>query len=155
MTTQRIDQAVALALAAFGVYVAYAGFGYGFMQGTTPGSGFFPILIGGAIAVLSLVNLVRSLVGIERLEAAMTQGEVARFAAVAAAMLAYVWFAEPLGLALATMLLMAVTGLIIRPSLQPAFLVRLALVSVLVPLFCVWAFGTLLRVPMLVGPLGF
>lgn len=155
MIMQRLDQAVALALGLFGVYLVWAGFGYGFMQGTTPGAGFFPVLIGGALTVLSLVNLVRSLVGAEVLEDAMTSGDVMRFAAVASALFLYVWLAPLLGLALSTMALMVVTGLIIRPSLEPRFLIRLALVSVIFSLVCMWVFGNLLGVPMLVGPFGF
>lgn len=155
MTIQRLDQLVALGLALLGVYLVVAGFGYGFMRDTTPGAGFFPVLIGGVIAVLSLVNLVRSLAGIEILKAAMTKGDVLRFVAVAAALLVYVWFAPVLGLALATMALMIVVGLIIRPTLEPGFLARLLAVSVVCSLACVWIFGTLLRVPMLIGPFGF
>jgi putative tricarboxylic transport membrane protein len=155
MTIQRLDQLVALGLALLGVYLVVAGFGYGFMRDTTPGAGFFPVLIGGVIAVLSLVNLVRSLAGIEILKAAMAKSDVLRFVAVAAALLAYVWIAPVLGLALATMALMIVVGLIIRPTLAPGFLARLLAVSVVCSLACVWIFGTLLRVPMLVGPFGF
>jgi hypothetical protein len=155
MTIHRLDQLVALALALLGVYLVVAGFGYGFMRDTTPGAGFFPVLIGGVIAVLSLVNLVRSLAGMEILKAAMTKGDVLRFVAVAAALLAYVWFAPVLGLAFATMALMIVVGLIIRPTLEPGFLARLLAVSVVCSLACVWIFGTLLRVPMLIGPFGF
>lgn len=155
MTIHRLDQLVALALALLGVYLVVAGFGYGFMRDTTPGAGFFPVLIGGVIAVLSLVNLVRSLAGMEILKAAMTKGDVLRFVAVAAALLAYVWFAPVLGLAFTTMALMIVVGLIIRPTLEPGFLARLLAVSVVCSLACVWIFGTLLRVPMLIGPFGF
>ena len=155
MTIQRLDQLVALGLAFLGVYLVVAGFGYGFMRDTTPGAGFFPVLIGGVIAVLSLVNLVRSLAGMEILKAAMTKNDVLRFVAVAAVLLAYVWFAPVLGLALATMALMIVVGLIIRPTLEPGFLARLLAVSVVCSLACVGIFGTLLRVPMLIGPFGF
>jgi hypothetical protein len=155
MTIQRLDQLVALGLGLLGVYFIVAGFGYGFMRDTTPGPGFFPVLIGGIIAVLSVVNLVRSLVGMEILKADMPKGDVLRFVGVAAAMLAYVWVAEILGLALATMALMIVVGLVIRPTLNPGFLARLVAVSVFFTLACVWIFGTLLRVPMLKGPLGF
>ena len=155
MTIQRVDQLVALGLALLGVYLVVAGFGYGFMRDTTPGAGFFPVLIGGVIAVLSLVNLFRSLAGMEILKAAMTKGEGLRFVAVAAALLAYVWLAPVLGLALATMALMIVVGLIIRPTLEPGFLARLLALSVVFSLACVWIFGTLLRVPMLSGPFGF
>jgi putative tricarboxylic transport membrane protein len=155
MTIQRLDQLVALGLALLGVYLVVAGFGYGFMRDTTPGAGFFPVLIGGVIAVLSLVNLVRSLAGMEILKAAMTKGDVLRFVVVAVALLTYVWLAPVLGLALATMALMIVVGLIIRPTLEPGFLARLLTVSVVFSLACVWIFGTLLRVPMLIGPFGF
>lgn len=155
MTIHRLDQLVALALALLGVYLVVAGFGYGFMRDTTPGAGFFPVLIGSVIAVLSLVNLVRSLAGMEILKAAMTKGDVLRFVVVAVALLTYVWLAPVLGLALATMALMIVVGLIIRPTLEPGFLARLLAVSVVCSLACVWIFGTLLRVPMLIGPFGF
>lgn len=155
MTIQRLDQLVALGFALLGVYLVVAGFGYEFMRDTTPGAGFFPVLIGCVIAVLSLVNLVRSLAGTEILKAVMTKGDVLRFVAVAAALLAYVWLAPVLGLALATMALMIVVGLIIRPTLEPGFLARLLAVSVVCSLACVWIFGTLLRVPMLIGPFGF
>ena len=73
------------------------------------------MLIGGVIAVLSLVNLVRSLAGMEILKAAMTKGDVLRFCRRRGAA-RYVWLAPVLGLVLATMALMIVVGLIIRPN---------------------------------------
>jgi hypothetical protein len=91
----------------------------------------------------------------EILKAGMKKGDVLRLVAVAAALLAYVWLAPVLGLALATMALMIVVGLIIRPTLEPGFLARLLIVSVVFSFACVWVFGTLLRVPMLSGPFGF
>jgi putative tricarboxylic transport membrane protein len=155
MTIQRLDQLVALGLTLLGVYLIIAGFDYGFMRDKTPGAGFFPVLIGGIVAVLSLINLVRSLVGIEILKTGMPKGDVLRFMAVAAAMLVYVWLAPVIGLALATMALMIVVGLVIRPTLERSFLARLLAVSIVCSLACVWIFGSLLGVPILKGPFGF
>jgi putative tricarboxylic transport membrane protein len=154
MTIQRIDLLVAVLLAVFGVYLVASGISFGFMQGTTPGSGFFPLLAGGALTVLSLVNVARNLAGLEHIRTDMTGGDVAKFAAIVVAMVVFVLLCEPLGITIATIALMAAIGLIIRPSLDPAFLLRLAAASLLVPIACRLLFGAVLRIPLPTGPFG-
>jgi len=155
MTIRRLDQFVALFLAFFGVYLVWAGLQYGFMQGTTPGAGFFPVLMGIGITALSIVNFWRSAVDLEQIKASMTRSEVMKFAGIVVAMVIFVGLCDPLGITIATMLLMAAIGLIIRPSLDRAFLLRLALSSLLVPIGCRYLFGDVLRVPLPTGPFGF
>lgn len=155
MTIHRLDQFVALLLIVFGTYLIWSGDQLGFMQGTTPGAGYFPALAGGLLVILSIVNLLRSLMGREDVRSRMSRIDIVKFATITAAMLVFVVIAPFLGITIATMLLMAAIGLIIQPSLQPRFLVRLALTSVLAPLACLFIFGHLLRVPLPSGIFGF
>lgn len=155
MTIRLLDQVVALLLIALGAYLVSQGLGYGFMQGTTPGAGYFPVLMGGVLIVLSIVNLLRSLGGLERLKSDMTRGDIVRFGGVVVAMLAFVAITPWLGMTVATMLLMLAISLIIRPSLEGRYLVRVGVTAVVVPVVCKLLFATLLRVPVPVGVLGF
>jgi len=155
MTIRQLDQAVALFLIGLGGYLIWAGRQYGFMQGTTPGAGYFPVLMGGVLVVLSVVNLGRSLGGLERLKADMTRGDIVRFVGVVVAMLAFVAATPWLGMTVATMLLMLAISLIIRPSLRGRHLVRVGLTAVIVPVVCKLLFSELLRVPIPSGALGF
>ena len=155
MTIHRLDQIVALLLIVFGTYLIWSGQHLGFMQGTTPGAGYFPALAGGLLVILSIVNLLRSLMGREDLKSRMSRVDVIKFAAVTAAMLAFVVITPVLGITVATMLLMAAVGLIIQPSLERGFLTKLVLTAVLAPIACLLIFGHLLRVPLPSGIFGF
>jgi hypothetical protein len=154
MRIRYLDQIVALFLMGLGAYLIWEGLHYGFMQETTPGAGFFPLLAGGCLIVLSIINLARSLVGIEDLKESMSRRDVAKFAAIVVAMLAFVVITPLLGITIATMLLMLAIGFTIRPSLERSYLVRLGLTSLLIPIACFGIFGTLLRVPLPRGIFG-
>ena len=154
MSIRHLDQIVALFLTVFGVYLIWTGLQYGFMQGTTPGAGFFPALSGGGLIVLSILNLARSILGAEKLPEDMSRRDVAKFAAIAVAMLVFVVITPFLGITIATMLLMLAIGLTIRPVFERSYLVRLGLTSVLIPIACFGIFGTLLRVPLPRGLFG-
>lgn len=155
MNIRHLDQIVALCLTGFGAYLIWAGIDYGLMRGTTPGAGYFPALIGGLIVVLSIVNLARSLGGIEKVKATMSRREVAQFIGIVVAMLVFVFITPWLGMTLAAMLLMPVTAFIIRPSTDRRFVLQVVLVSVLAPIICKFAFGELLNVPIPTGVFGF
>jgi putative tricarboxylic transport membrane protein len=155
MTIHRLDQIVALLLVVFGAYLIWSGQQLGFMHGTTPGAGYFPALAGVLLVALSIVNLLRSLMGREDLRSRMSRMDVIKFAAITVVMLAFVLLVPPLGITVATMLLMAAIGLIIQPTLERSFLIRLTLTSILAPLACLLIFGTLLRVPLPRGIFGF
>ncbi len=154
MSIRHLDQIVALFLTGFGAYLIWAGLQYGFMQETTPGAGFFPLLSGGGLIVLSIINLTRSILGAEKLQEDMSRRDVAKFAAIVVAMLAFVVITPLLGITIATMLLMLAIGFTIRPSLERSYLVRLGLTCVLIPIACFGIFGTLLRVPLPRGLFG-
>ncbi|MEP3670296.1 MAG: tripartite tricarboxylate transporter TctB family protein, partial [Roseibium sp.] len=88
--TNRVDQLFAVFLIFFGCYVVWAGTDYGYMRGTTPGPGFFPAIVGGVIVVLSVVNLVRSLAGSERLADSMKLIDLAKIAGISLGLLGVV-----------------------------------------------------------------
>ncbi len=155
MTIQRLDQFVALFLILFGLYLVWTGIGYGYMQGTTPGAGFFPAVFGVVLAVLSLINLVRSLIGAEVIKADVTVREVAKTVGIIVAIAIFIVLIPLLGMTMAAMLLMLAVGLILRPRPEPRHLVRLGLVSVLLPIACLALFERVLDVPVPTGPLGF
>lgn len=155
MTIHRLDQIVALLLIVFGTYLIWSGQHLGFMQDTTPGTGYFPALAGGLLVILSIVNLLRSLMGREDLRSRMSRMDVIKFAVITIAMLAFVAITPVLGITVATMLLMAAIGLIINPSLEKRFLIRLVLTSILAPIACLLIFGNLLRIPVPSGIFGF
>lgn len=155
MNIRQLDQVVAIFLMGFGGYLIWAGLGYGFMQGTTPGAGYFPALLGGILIVLSMVNLLRNLGGIEQLKPSMTRREVVQFTSISVAMLVFVAITPWIGMTMATMFLMAAAALIIRPSLDRSFLLRVGVSAIFIPLICKLLFGTLLRVPIPEGVFGF
>lgn len=155
MTIHRLDQIVALLLIVFGAYLIWSGQHLGFMHDTTPGPGYFPALAGGVLVVLSIVNLIRSLMGREDVKSRMSRMDVAKFAAITAVMLIFVLVTPVLGITVATMVLMLAIGLIIQPTFERRFLIRLVLTSVLAPVACLLIFGHLLRVPLPSGIFGF
>jgi|EndMetStandDraft_3_1072993.scaffolds.fasta_scaffold13075_3 putative tricarboxylic transport membrane protein len=154
MTTNRADQLFAVFLILLGAYIAWAGFGYGYMNGTAPGAGFFPVILGIVIAMLSIVNLVRSLAGAERLAKGISPRDLIKIAGVAAALAAVIIAIPHIGITLASMGLMVAIAAIIKPSLEPRYALRVATCSIAVPLFCRVAFGNWLNIPLPTGPFG-
>jgi putative tricarboxylic transport membrane protein len=155
MTIHALDKVVAALLILFGLWLVYTGFGYGVMQGTTPGAGLFPIIMGTAIAILSTVNLARALAGIEVLPAGMSRRELVKAAGVVLTLIVSILLTPFIGMTIAVMLAMAAIGLILRPEPQPTFLIRLGLVSILSPIACFLLFDWLLGIPIPSGPFGF
>jgi putative tricarboxylic transport membrane protein len=155
MSVQRLDLLVAAQLIVFGLWLIYTGNGYGVMQGTTPGAGLFPIIIGSSIALLSAINLYRALGGVEKLGSGISGREAAKATIVIAALLIAVWLIQYLGMMIATMLAMAAIGLVLRTAPGLGFFVKLAAVSVITPIILLLLFQNLLGVPVPRGPLGF
>ncbi|MDZ5699708.1 tripartite tricarboxylate transporter TctB family protein [Chelativorans sp. M5D2P16] len=112
------------------------------------------MLIGGGLAALSAVNLMRSLLGCEKLANALTPRDLGKIALLFVALAGVIVLTPYLGLALTGMGFMLAVGLIIRPTLAPAFLVRLLPCAVLFPLFLRLAFGEWLKIPVPTGPFG-
>lgn len=154
MSITRVDQIFALFLVLFGFYIVWSGFDYGYMNGTTPGAGFFPVLIGGTISVLSAFNLYRAVAGKERLSGGIAKDDIAKIVLISLAIAAVIFLTPFLGLTLSVIAFMLAAGFIIRPSLAPGFLLRLIPVAILFPLFLRLAFGVWLRIPVPTGPFG-
>lgn len=154
MSITRLDQIFALVLILFGFYVIWSGLDFGYMNGTTPGAGFFPVLIGGAISALSAFNLYRALAGSEKLSGGIAGRDIVRIALICLAIALVIAATPMIGLTLSVMALMLATGFIIRPSLAPGFLLKLVPIAIAFPLFLRLAFGVWLRIPVPTGPFG-
>lgn len=154
MATNRLDQLFAVFLIGFGGYIVWTGLDYGYMRGTTPGPGYFPVLTGIAISALSIVNLVRSLTGAEKLKDTMKKIEVIKTAILTAALIAVILLTPVLGLMLALTLFMFTAAFVIRPSLDQKFLIRLIPTCILVPIILNFMFTTFLRIPVPTGVFG-
>ncbi|CCV05985.1 membrane hypothetical protein [Mesorhizobium metallidurans STM 2683] len=155
MSVQQLDQAVAALLIIFGLWLVYTGMNYGVMQGTTPGAGLFPIIIGSSIVLFSAINLYRALDGLEKLGSGISGREAAKAGVVIVALLIALWLIPYLGMMIATMLAMAAIGLALRTEPGPIFFVKLAAVSVITPIILLLLFQNLLGVPTPRGPFGF
>lgn len=154
MVTNRLDQLFAAFLIGFGGYIVWTGLDYGYMRGTTPGPGYFPVLIGIAIIVLSIVNLLRSLAGAENLKDTMARIDIIKTVTLTAALVGVVVLTPLVGLMLAVSLFMFAAAFVIRPSLERKFLVRLIPTCILVPIILNYMFTTFLRIPIPTGMFG-
>jgi len=154
MSITRADQLFALFLVLFGFYLIWSGFDYGYMNGTTPGAGFFPVLIGGVISILSAFNLYRALAGREKLAGGVAGRDIVKIVLISIAFVAVIFATPFTGLTLSVIAFMLAAGFIIRPSLAPGFLLRFVPVAILFPLFLRVAFGDWLRIPVPTGPFG-
>lgn len=152
--TNRVDQLFAIFLVGLGCYIVWTGLDYGYKRDTTPGPGFFPVIVGAVIVVLSVVNLLRSLNGAEGFEDSMEFMELLKVAVITLGLLGVVVLTEYLGLTIAVSLLMLIVGFTSNPSLDRKFLLRLLPLCVIFPLFLKISFGTFLDIPIPVGVFG-
>jgi len=155
MITNRVDQAFSVFLIVFGCFIVWTGMSYGFMRDTTPGPGYFPILVVCLVVSLSVVNLTRSLIGSEVLKDSMNRSEISKIAIITISLVAVVFATPYTGLVIAVSLLMLIVGFTINPSLDRKFLLRLLPTCLIFPVFLKVAFGKFLGVPIPVGFLGF
>jgi hypothetical protein len=155
LTTRTIDRLFAGALLLLGLYVVWNALEYGYMRGTTPGPGFFPFWVGLGLAVLSVVNLVRSLAGAERLEAVFDFIGLWKTLGILAAAVVFVLVTPWLGMLAASGLLIPAVAFIIRPRWNGSFAFTIVVVSITFPILCHFLFRVYLRVPIDRGALGF
>lgn len=155
MTLQRLDTVVSVLLALFGCGVIVYAARYGFTQDRIPGPGFFPMISGVMIAVLSVVNLIRSLSGVEKLEGGIGARQALSIAGICGLLLLYVFAAPYLGLLLPLPFVLVALAYLIepKPGLWP--FAQMAALSVCFTIVCGYLFGTVLGVLLPAGPLGF
>jgi hypothetical protein len=155
LTTKSIDRLFAVALLFLGLYIIWKAVEYGYMSGTTPGPGFFPLWVGAGLAVLSAVNLARSLMGVERLDAVFDVVGLWKTLGILAATVAFILVTPWLGMLAASGMLIPAVAFIIRPRWSRTFTLTIVAVSLAFPVLCHFLFVVYLRVPIARGVLGF
>ncbi|WP_319529575.1 tripartite tricarboxylate transporter TctB family protein [uncultured Cohaesibacter sp.] len=155
-----VDRAFATLLCVLGLYVVVAGVEYGLWVRGVPGPGFFPVLAGAMMFILSGVNLSRSfgLAGAATdLSGIVVSGRtMSAILGVVAALVAFIWLSPYLGMTLAGFLLIFAIGFLTQPEelRDRAFFVKLTAVSFGTIIVCNVLFRIALGVPVLVGPFG-
>ena len=155
MTTKLIDRLFAIALLFLGLYIVWNAVEYGYMRGTTPGPGFFPLWVGLGLAVFSAVNIVRNLTGAERLESTFEAAGLYKALAVFVAIAVFIVLTPVMGMLTGTALLIPVIAFIIRPRWTLTFAATIGAIAVVFPIACHYLFAVYLQVPLVEGPLGF
>ena len=154
MTIHTLDRFIAGALILFGLWLVRSGTQMGIMQGYVPGAGLFPVLIGGGIVALSLINLIRSLAGFEKLSPGMSRKAVFQALAIIIILVGVVILVPLLGLTLSTFIAMIMVGTVIQHERNFMFAVLLLSVSLLTAVGCRLLFQGILNVPVPTGILG-
>jgi len=155
MTTRAIDRLFACCLILLGAYIIWNAIAYGYMRGTTPGPGFFPLWIGLGIVALSTVNLVRSLAGRDRPDASFDLPGLYKTLAIIAAVIIYIALTPLLGMVAGSAWLIPAIAFIIRPRWDGRFAVTILVIAAAFPVLCHYLFGVYLQVPLATGVLGF
>jgi putative tricarboxylic transport membrane protein len=155
VTTERIDRAFSAGLLLLGAFVVWKAVEYGYMRDAAPGPGFFPLWIGLGIVVLSAVNLVRSVRGLEPLKETFDRTSLYGTLGIVAAVAAFIVLSPVIGMLLGSALLIPAIALCIRQRWTRRFAATIVLIAVLFPVVCHLLFGVYLRVPLTRGVFGF
>jgi len=156
MGLNALDRIFAGAQFLLGVYIIVLSLDYGLIRGPdVPGAGFFPLLAGIALCVLSTINLVRSFLGLENYTELVSLEQVRSIIAVIVAIGCYLLMAPFIGMLLALPPLILAIGLGIQGRFEARMLVRLAVIAVLLPIACYFVFAWFLDVTIIKGPFGF
>lgn len=154
MDTKTIDRAFAACVSALGIYIVWNALAYGYMRGVVPGPGFFPFWVGLALVGLGVLNLVRSLRGLEVLEATFDLAGFYKTLGIIAATVVFILTARYVGMLLGSGLYILATAFVIRPRWTMVFAAKIVSIAILFPLFCYFLFGVYLGVPLLKGVFG-
>lgn len=138
-----------------GIYVVANGANYGYMSDGRPDAGFFPILVGFGIIVLSGVNILRALVGAEVIADHFDKMGLAKTAGMLAVLAIFLLTVPYVGMLLGSVPLVLALGFVINPSTSPQFLKFLVPVALLFPVAAWLIFSVNLGVRLIEGPLGF
>ncbi len=155
MTTRAVDRLFAGILLLLGLYIVWNALEYGYMRDTTPGPGFFPLWVGLGLAILSAINIIRSVSGAERLDATFDAASLYKTLSIFAAITVFILLTPTIGMLTGTALLIPVIAFIIRPRWTLTFAATIAAIAVVFPIACHYLFAVYLQVPLVEGPLGF
>jgi cell division protein FtsW (lipid II flippase) len=155
MSTRTVDRLFAACLFALGLYIIWNALEYGYMSGTTPGPGFFPFWGGLALALLSAVNVMRSLAGAEILESRFDLLSLTKTLGILALVVVFILITPAVGMLVASGLLIPATAFVIRPRWTRTFAATILVLAVTFPFFCYYLFAVYLRVPVDRGVFGF
>ena len=155
METKTVDRIFAAGTGVLGIYLVWNALIYGYMRGVVPGPGFFPFWVGVALIGFSIVNVVRSLRGIEVLDATFDMAGSYKALRIVAVTAVFILATPFLGLLVGGGLFILATAFIIRPRWTVAFASRIVVVAIVFPIFCHFLFAVYLGVPLVEGVFGF
>lgn len=155
MATKTLDRIFAAGTGVLGIYVVWNALNYGYMRGVVPGAGFFPFWVGVGLIGLSIVNLLRSVRGIEVLDAAFDLAGSLKALGIVVVTVAFILTAPFFGLLLGSGLFILATAFVIRPRWTAGFASRIVAIAIVFPIFCHILFAVYLRVPLVEGVFGF
>ena len=155
MTTKAVDRLFAGILLLLGLYIVWNALDYGYMRGTTPGPGFFPLWIGLGLTILSAINVIRSVTGAEKLDATFDAAGLYKALSIFAAIAMFILLTPLIGMLIGTALLIPVIAFVLRPRWTLRFAATIAAIALVFPVACHYLFAVYLQVPLVEGPLGF
>ncbi len=155
MTTTAVDRLFAGILLLLGLYIVWNALEYGYMRGTTPGPGFFPLWIGLGLTILSAINIIRSVTGAEKLDATFDATGLYKALSIFAAITVFILLTPFIGMLTGTALLIPVIAFVLRPRWTLRFAATIAAIALVFPVACHYLFAVYLQVPLVEGPLGF
>jgi putative tricarboxylic transport membrane protein len=155
LTTKSIDRVFAVALLFLGLYIVWNAVRYGYMRGTTPGPGFFPLWVGLGLTVLSAVNIIRNVSGAEILESAFDRAGLYKALAIFSAIVVFILLTPFIGMLTGAALLIPGIAFVIRPRWTATFALTIVAIAVVFPVACHFLFAVYLQVPLVQGPFGF
>ena len=155
MTTTTIDRLFAAVLLFLGLYIIWNAVEYGYMRGTTPGPGFFPLWVGLGLTILSAINIIRSVTGAEKLDATFDAAGLYKALSIFAAIAVFILLTPFIGMLTGTALLIPVIAFVLQPRWTIRFAATIAAIALVFPIACHYLFAVYLQVPMVEGPLGF
>lgn len=157
MKVASLDRWFSAFLVLVGLHVVVSSVQLGLYRNSVPGPGFFPMVAGLLILSLSAMLFLRSFVKRAALEEWISPKVIGIILLMTAAIVIFVFVAPLLGLGIAAFLLMIVIGLLTQEPHRRgrAFYLRLVLVSLGTAVLCHVLFGTVIRTPLILGPLGF
>jgi hypothetical protein len=145
--TRTLDLAVSMFLTAFGIFIAYEGLSYGYLDKGSPGAGFFPVWIGVGLLGFAATNLVRESRRAGTVEI-IAGTEIAKVVLCTLAMIGFVALSPLIGMIAAGFILMFAIGAIFGPR-KLGFYTLLAVICGVMTGALYVVFSVLLAVPLI------